>query len=63
MLLPLHEQIEKGPSTLREQDFLKSFGRDLAEAHLYLKEYMQLATSEGGTIPTQGVNRFQGLQN
>jgi FKBP12-rapamycin complex-associated protein len=54
VLLPLHEQIEKGPSTLREQDFLKSFGRDLAEAHSYLKEYMQLATSKGGIIPTQG---------
>ena len=64
VLLPLHEQIENGPSTLREQDFLRSFGRDLAEAHSYLKEYIRLTTSNGGTIPTQGgFNDGQNTEN
>lgn len=54
VLLPLHEQLELGAATRREHDFVKSFGRDLAEAHAYVKEYVRLATSNGGIIPTQG---------
>jgi FKBP12-rapamycin complex-associated protein len=54
VLLPLHEQLEKGPSTRREHDFIRSFGRDLGEAHALLKEYIRLARSNRGTIPTQG---------
>jgi FKBP12-rapamycin complex-associated protein len=54
VLLPLHETLERGPSTRREQDFHKTFGRDLAEAYAYVKEYMRLIKLDGGKIPTQG---------
>lgn len=54
VLLPLHETLERGPSTRREQDFHKTFGRDLAEAYAYVKEYMRLVKLDGGKIPTQG---------
>jgi len=54
VLIPLHKQLERGPTTRREQDFTKSFGRDLADAHAYVKEYIRLTTSNGGIIPTQG---------
>ena len=54
VLLPLHEQLEKGPITRREHDFYKSFGRDLAEAHAYVKEYIRLTTINGDVIPSGG---------
>lgn len=54
VLLPLHTQLEKGASTRREHDFLKSFGRDLLDAHNHIKDYMRLITDSGQTIPTQG---------
>jgi len=54
VLVPLHAQLEKGASTRREQDFLKSFGRDLHEAHNHIKDYVRWITESGQTIPTQG---------
>ena len=54
VLLPLHQQLEKGAATRREQDFLKSFGRDLADAHNHIKEYVRLITSSGQSIPVRG---------
>lgn len=54
VLLPLHEQLERGPSTEWEQEFHKSFGRDLAEAYAFVKEYIHLTTSNGGVIPIKG---------
>lgn len=54
VLLPLHQELDRGPSTRREQEFHATFGRDLAEAHNLVKEYMRLTTSNGGEIPTQG---------
>lgn len=42
LLLPLHEKLESGAETRLEHDFLKSFGRDLTEAHAYVKEYVRL---------------------
>uniref|UniRef100_A0A7S3PVW7 Serine/threonine-protein kinase TOR n=1 Tax=Chaetoceros debilis TaxID=122233 RepID=A0A7S3PVW7_9STRA len=54
VLLPLHVALERGPSTRREQDFHTTFGRDLAEAHAYVKEYVRLIKIGGGQIPTQG---------
>ncbi len=54
VLIPLHAQLEKGASTRREQDFLKSFGRDLLEAHNHIKDYVRLITDSGQTIPTEG---------
>ncbi len=54
VLNPLHSLLEKGPQTRREQDFHKSFGRDLTEAHNHVKEYVRLIISSGQSIPTQG---------
>lgn len=54
VLIPLHEQLEQGPVTRRENEFYRSFGRDLAEAHAFVKEYIRLTTSNGGTIPSVG---------
>ena len=54
VLIPLHEQLELGPVTRRENEFYRSFGRDLAEAHAFVKEYIRLTTSNGGTIPSVG---------
>lgn len=52
LLLPLHEQLEKGAQTRREIDFIKAFGQDLVQAHKHLRDYVQLVTEGGGTIPT-----------
>ena len=54
VLNPLHSLLEKGPQTRREEDFHKSFGRDLREAHNHVKEYVRLILNSGQTIPTQG---------
>ncbi|KAL7543713.1 hypothetical protein ACHAXR_013532 [Thalassiosira sp. AJA248-18] len=54
VLIPLHTQLENGASTRGEHDFLKSFGRDLLDAHKHIKDYVRLITSSGQTIPTQG---------
>jgi len=43
-VLPLHEKIEREPETAREQDFIETFGRDLAKARAYVEEYIGLAT-------------------
>jgi FKBP12-rapamycin complex-associated protein len=50
VLIPLHEQLERGPTTIREQDFHKSFGRDLAEAYSFLKEYIRLKSQNTPTV-------------
>lgn len=54
LLLPLHEKLEKGAETQKENEFVKNFGRDLAEAHSYVKEYVRIVTIGGNGIPTQG---------
>ena len=54
VLIPLHTELEKGASTRREQDFLKSFGRDLFDAHNHIKDYIRLITDSGQAIPTEG---------
>ena len=54
VLIPLHETLERGPSTKREKEFSKNFGNDLAEAHSFVKEYIRLVTRDGGVIPNHG---------
>jgi len=39
VLEPLHEQLERGPETLREISFAQTFGRDLAEAHDWCRQF------------------------
>ena len=48
LLLPLHETLERGAETRRESNFLKSFGQDLAQVHLHIKEYIR-PIAEGGS--------------
>ncbi|KAI0129767.1 armadillo-type protein [Xylariales sp. AK1849] len=38
---PLHEQLERGPQTLREISFAQTFGRDLSEAREWCRQYEQ----------------------
>jgi serine/threonine-protein kinase mTOR len=47
LLLPLHEQLERGPETRREIDFIKNFGQDLSQAHNHIKDYIRLAVPGG----------------
>ncbi len=54
VLLPLHAQLEEGASTRREQVFLKSFGRDLLDAHNHITDYVRLITDSGQILLTQG---------
>lgn len=54
LLLPLHENLERGAGTKLENDFLKSFGQDLEQAHLHLKDYiMHMNQSGSGRLPPQ----------
>jgi FKBP12-rapamycin complex-associated protein len=39
VLLPLHDTLSRGATTLREASFLQAFGRELADAHQQLKRY------------------------
>lgn len=52
LLVPLHEKIEKGAETHRESEFIATFGQDLAQAHLHIKDYVRLVTEGGESIPT-----------
>ncbi|KAI1076860.1 FAT-domain-containing protein [Whalleya microplaca] len=38
-LEPLHDQLERGPETLREISFAQTFGRDLTEAREWCRQY------------------------
>ncbi|KAH8649050.1 armadillo-type protein [Xylariales sp. PMI_506] len=38
---PLHDQLERGPQTLREISFAQTFGRDLSEAREWCRQYEQ----------------------
>ncbi|KAK0707622.1 phosphatidylinositol 3-kinase-like protein [Lasiosphaeris hirsuta] len=40
-LEPLHNQLEHGPETLREVSFAQTFGRDLAEAREWCRQYQE----------------------
>jgi FKBP12-rapamycin complex-associated protein len=50
LLLPLHETLERGAETRRESNFLKSFGQDLAQVHLHIKEYIRLIAEGGSNV-------------
>ena len=38
-LAPLHEMMQAGPHTVREEDFERTFGRELQQAHEWCKKY------------------------
>lgn len=52
LLLPLHEQLEKGAETIPEGGFIRTFGSDLAQAHQYILDYIRLVSEGGENIPT-----------
>ena len=54
VLLPLHQQLEAGPSTRRETQFAEAFGRDLYEAHQCVQKYVAKMQMAGRSIPTEG---------
>lgn len=39
IVVPLHEQLEKGASTAKEEQFHKAFGEDLTQAWTCIKKY------------------------
>jgi serine/threonine-protein kinase mTOR len=55
LLLPLHENLEKGAETKIEKDFVKAFGQDLEAAHRHLKYYLSLVSDDGVSIPPEEV--------
>ena len=52
MLLPKHEMLAKGPTTLREASFVQYFGNELQGAWESLKQYMAIMHKAGKEIPT-----------
>lgn len=52
LLCPLHELLEKGAATIRENDFLATYGEDLGKAHQFIKDYAKIIRESGGSIPT-----------
>lgn len=60
LLIPLHETLEKGAGTKLEQDFLSSFGQDLEQAFLHIKDYimhMNVMNSATGGSTSVALNR------
>jgi FKBP12-rapamycin complex-associated protein len=53
-LVPLHQHLEAGPTTLREAAFQQAFGRELAQAYSCIKRYQDLLTRAGMPIPVTG---------
>jgi FKBP12-rapamycin complex-associated protein len=53
-LLPLHAELAKGPSTLREASFDHAFGRELAQARAHLEAYLAIMGRANLSIPTFG---------
>jgi phosphatidylinositol kinase/protein kinase (PI-3 family) len=45
-LMPLHEMMQKGPETHREESFEQHFGRELGDAYTWLCKYSRCATNE-----------------
>ena len=40
-LAPLHDMMQKGPHTVREEDFERTFGRELQQAHEWCQKYQK----------------------
>lgn len=60
LLLPLHEKVEKGAETKRENEFITAFGSMLAQAHQHILDYVRLVTEDGENIP-RGSDSFSAL--
>jgi FKBP12-rapamycin complex-associated protein len=53
-LVPLHQQLEAGPTTLREAAFQQAFGRELSQAYQCIRRYEELVAQAGAPVPTSG---------
>jgi len=61
VLLPLHEQLEQGPTTLREVAFQQAFGRELSQAYECIKRYSDIvATGPPPSMTSHGYGRGGG---
>ncbi|KAG8190056.1 hypothetical protein JTE90_023028 [Oedothorax gibbosus] len=45
-LEPLHDLVQRGPQTLKETSFTQSYGRELSEAHEWVKKYLRSGNSK-----------------
>lgn len=54
LLLPLHEKMQQGAATQKEQMFLQTYGAELSEAHECLKGYTRHMQQYGKPIPKSG---------
>lgn len=60
LLLPLHEELEKGAETRRESEFIASFGQDLERAHLHVKDYVRLSKENSTDEAEAAINKAWG---
>lgn len=54
VLVPMHEQLERGPNTMHEAAFCQSYASDLTEAGDCLKRYVRIMSEAGKEIPRTG---------
>ena len=59
ILLPKHEMLLTGPTTLREASFAQYFGNEIAGAHESLKRYLALMAASGKPIPNTNAGPLQ----
>lgn len=53
-LLPLHQELEVGPTTILEESFYSTYIAELQEAHECLKQYLRSMQESGRPIPVSG---------
>ncbi len=53
-LLPLHEKIAAGATTIREAAFCQAYGPELNDAYECLKKYTQFMSRNGKATPSSG---------
>ena len=62
VLKPIHEQLERGPTTLHEASFCQTYGHDLMEAGECLKRYIRIMTDSNKEIPRSGAAPPHGVR-
>jgi FKBP12-rapamycin complex-associated protein len=56
LLLPKHELLSIGPTTLRESSFIQYFGNELSGAWESLRQYISIMSAKGKEIPTSNAS-------
>jgi FKBP12-rapamycin complex-associated protein len=62
VLNPLHEQLERGPTTLHEAAFVQAYEHDLKEAWECLKRYLRVMAEANKEIPRSGAAPPNGVR-